>query len=162
MVAKRLPSQKRRLGIPAIPARNGRGVKTPFVGMGWGRGGRQEWVMPHPDALPNHDRAVIPEAKLSAYALNPDHEVGRHKARVFHAVLGMDQAQARQLETAIRDGLPQVPATRKHADQHGQRYVADVPVTGPAGTAMVRTCWIVRETGGVPQLTSVYVKEEQR
>ena len=43
----------------------------------------------HPDALPQHDKAVISAAKLRDYALNPDHPKGSDKARVFAMVLGM-------------------------------------------------------------------------
>jgi len=38
----------------------------------------------HPKALPNHQRAVIPENKLLRYALDPTHPRGRHKAVVFN------------------------------------------------------------------------------
>ena len=31
---------------------------------------------------------IIDENKFTAYALNPEHEVGRHKAYVFNQVLG--------------------------------------------------------------------------
>jgi hypothetical protein len=116
--------------------------------------------MSHPDALPNHEQAVIPEAKIDGYALNPEHTVGMHKARVFAAVLGMERGHAAQLASAIRDGLRHAPAIRRHADRHGQRYLVDLPVTGPNGTAMVRTCWIVRLQADEPHLTSVYVKED--
>jgi hypothetical protein len=119
-------------------------------------------MSPHPDALPNHEAADIPDAKLAGYALNQDHELGRHKARVFAAALGITQDNAALLRVAIRAGLPAAPAIKKHADRHGQRFEVDVSVTGPAGSAMVRTAWIVREAGGAPQLTSAYVKETPR
>jgi hypothetical protein len=38
--------------------------------------------------LPNGDQAVVDIAKLRDYCLNKDHLRGRHKARVFAAVLG--------------------------------------------------------------------------
>lgn len=116
----------------------------------------------HLEALPNHGAADIPDAKLAGYALNPDHELGRHKARVFASALGITQDNAELLHAAIRAGLPGAPAIKKHADRHGQRYEVDVLVTGPAGSAMVRTACIVREAGGAPQLTSAYVKEMPR
>jgi hypothetical protein len=39
--------------------------------------------------LTNGDRAVIDARKLANYALNPGNPVGRHKARVFGAFLGL-------------------------------------------------------------------------
>ncbi len=117
--------------------------------------------MTHPDALPGHEFAVIPDDKISGYALNPLHDVGQHKARVFAAMLGINRNNADILMAAIRAGIRAMPADRMHADHHGQRYKVDLPVTGPGGSAMVRTAWIVRVGGFVPHLTSVYVKERR-
>ena len=41
------------------------------------------------ERLPRADRAVVPREKLEGYLLNPEHEIGRHKARVFAATLGI-------------------------------------------------------------------------
>lgn len=41
--------------------------------------------------LPRAARAVVPVEKLHAYALDPGHRSGRHKARVFSSVLGIEQ-----------------------------------------------------------------------
>ena len=38
--------------------------------------------------LPNHEHAIIEDSKLIHYALNPQNELGRHKARVFESTLG--------------------------------------------------------------------------
>lgn len=44
--------------------------------------------------LPAGDRAVVDLAKLSEYALSPNHEEGKHKARVFAAALGIGSEHA--------------------------------------------------------------------
>ena len=46
---------------------------------------------PHPQAILNYQQVVIPRDKLEGYALNPDHDPGKHKARVFKAALGFEQ-----------------------------------------------------------------------
>lgn len=51
--------------------------------------------------LPNAAKAVVDKAKLSSYVLNPDHPVGRNKARVFRATLGVTQDDAGLLEAAL-------------------------------------------------------------
>jgi hypothetical protein len=48
-------------------------------------------VMP---ILKNGRVAVIERAKFTSYALDPTHEDGRHKARVFKAALGFDATNA--------------------------------------------------------------------
>ena len=41
--------------------------------------------------LPHALRAVVDVEKLRDYVLSPDHEHGRHKARVFLSALGIDR-----------------------------------------------------------------------
>ena len=118
--------------------------------------------LPSPDALPNHEAAVIQKAKLYGYALNPDHEVGRHKAAFFASALGITRDNAELLDEAIRSGIRSAKAIKKHADSHGQRYEVDITVTGPAGSAIVRTGWIVQKEGDAPRMISAYVKEKLR
>ncbi len=51
--------------------------------------------------LPNPERAFVDLAKLQDYCLNPEHQRGRHKARVFAAALGLTADQAEQLREAL-------------------------------------------------------------
>jgi len=44
--------------------------------------------------LPNAERAVADIEKLRDYALNPEHDEGQHKARVFLSALGFTQDDA--------------------------------------------------------------------
>jgi hypothetical protein len=50
--------------------------------------------------LPNGERADL-GMKLEDYALNPRHREGRHKARMFDAVLGITQTNREILRHAI-------------------------------------------------------------
>lgn len=109
--------------------------------------------------LPNYESAVIEEQKLSSYVLNPAHRVGGNKARRFKAALGFDLSNANLLEQAIRENLADTPVVFGLLDKHGQRYSVDMELTGPAGTAIVRTAWITEGTDLIPRLVSVYVKE---
>lgn len=114
---------------------------------------------PHPDALQRYAEAEIPANKLMGYALDPTHKTGSHKAVVFESALGFNQDNAALLEAQIRAGLPKVAAHQLQDSKHGEVFRADIPVTGPKGSAVVRTGWIVEFGGtGVPRLTTVYVK----
>jgi hypothetical protein len=44
--------------------------------------------------LPNGDQAIVEIVKLRDYCLSPTHPRGRHKARVFAAVLGLTDKDA--------------------------------------------------------------------
>lgn len=118
-------------------------------------------IVAHEDGrvLPGADAAIADPRKLSAYALaDPD------KARVFASALGMDAAHADDLRRQILDGVRGAPASRRQTDRHGERFQADVPVTGPNGRAVeVRTAWIYDRQDGrqaeAPRLVSAYIKD---
>ena len=113
--------------------------------------------------LVNADRAVIEEEKLVDYALNPDHVLGRHKARVFARALGFDGSNWRLLRSAILSELPQSPATRSSETPFGTKYEVRVTVTGPRGrTADVVTIWQYDKQGDgtqseAPRLVTLYL-----
>lgn len=51
--------------------------------------------------LPNGDQAIVEIVKLQEYCLSPTHPRGRHKARVFAAVLGLTADNAELLRDAL-------------------------------------------------------------
>ena len=51
--------------------------------------------------LPNAERVEVPIEKLRDYALNPLHDEGKHKARVFLATLGFTYADAETLRELV-------------------------------------------------------------
>ena len=102
---------------------------------------------------------VVEIAKLRDYCLSDTHPRGRHKARVFRSRLGLTANDAellrRTLLDAARDRQDDLQPT--DADEFGQRYVLDFPMTTAAGSAMVRSAWIVLARQDVLRLTSCYV-----
>jgi len=102
--------------------------------------------------------AVIDSRKLTRYCLDPDSRLGRHKARVFEAALGFDLSNHVGLIEAIRDGILVHEARQVGTTAHGELWQVDVPVTGPTGTASVRTGWIYEEGSDVPRLTTAFVR----
>ena len=102
---------------------------------------------PHPKALPNYEKAVIPRSKLEDYALNPAHKDGQHKARLFKSILGFEKADWQKLEKVILDELPYHEAVFSRVDKWGEFYSVSLMVVGPNGkTAVVQTIWKI-ETG---------------
>src|SRR5437016_5857604 len=93
--------------------------------------------------LPNSHKAVVGIAKLREYSLNPNHPVGKHKARVFKAALGLTPQDAewlreRALELALSDNFES-----GRVSVFGDKYVIDSVLEYEAKTALVRFCWIV-------------------
>jgi hypothetical protein len=100
--------------------------------------------------------------KLSEYCLNPDSPRGRHKARVFASVLGMTIADARTLRAKLLEAARTGEATAAEVDAYGRRYTIDFRMETLAGSATIRSGWIVLRGNKVPRLTTCFVKQRKR
>src|SRR5205085_616104 len=108
--------------------------------------------------LPNAERAVVDIAKLRDYSLNPAHDVGKHKARVFQSALGLTVSDAdwlrEQLLLATRTG----EAVAGAPSPFGKTYIIDMEISRAGQAAIVRTAWIIEYGKDFPRLTSCYVR----
>ena len=113
--------------------------------------------MPDPPRLPRASEARIPTEKLVAYALDPSHERGQHKARVFASALGITARDWRYLHDQILDSLADGIVRGTRVTPFGVAYEVVVIVDGLNGrTAPVVTTWMV-ERDAAPRLTSAWV-----
>jgi len=89
-------------------------------------------------------RVIIDPRKLTGYALDPDHPVGCHKARVFQQVLGFTRDNYEALLEQIEREALTADAILKRTDAYGNYYFVDIEIIGPQGQqAVVRTGWFV-------------------
>jgi len=107
--------------------------------------------------LPNGDQAVIDRRKLTDYALNPAHDDGKHKARLFRELLGIRPDNVDLLIEALQVAAAEGNAQVGHPDRYGQRYLLDFDLTGPTGRALIRSVWIVLAGDVVPRLVTCYI-----
>ena len=107
--------------------------------------------------MANGDQAVVDIAKLRDYCLNPDHRVGRFKARVFAAALGLTAADAPLVATWLVDAARHEDAQTGRKDSYGQRYTVDFSAKHRGHAARVRSCWIVLTAEDFPRLVTCYV-----
>ncbi|MDX2076396.1 MAG: hypothetical protein SFZ02_08180 [bacterium] len=107
--------------------------------------------------LQNPHKAIIPLEKLSEYALNPEHDEGKHKARVFKSALGLTQNDAPFLQKVIQEIIFTHEAKHESSNDYGERYVIDFELTTSVGTAIIRTAWIIRFSEDFPRLTTCYI-----
>ena len=107
--------------------------------------------------MPNPDRAVVDIEKLRDYCLNTAHPRGRHMARVFLASLGLTADGAEQLPDSLLAAACSEAAVPAEWDDYGRRYVVDFAMSGPTGSALLRSSWIIRRGENFPRLTSCYV-----
>ena len=110
--------------------------------------------------LPNAERALVDIRKLRDYSLNPEHDEGKHKARVFKAALGFTRADAEKLREMVIDAARTEDAQLGKRIPHGQMYVVDFTTPGLHANVTIRTAWIVEVDTDFPRLVSCYVREE--
>jgi hypothetical protein len=108
--------------------------------------------------LPNSEAAYIDIRKLRDYSLNPNHDRGKHKARLFLAILGLDTDEVEELQALILEAIQVYEAIPADTDDYGQRYIVDFPLTRNQNTANIRTTWIIRPDETFPRLTSCYIR----
>jgi hypothetical protein len=107
--------------------------------------------------LPNPDRAIIDDQKLTGYCLNLNHADGQHKAYVFQSALGMGLDEMEVLKVALQEAVRADDAVLGKSNQYGQRYVIDFLMTRVEKQAMIRSVWIVRYDEDFPRLVTCYV-----
>lgn len=107
--------------------------------------------------LPNGDRAEVDLRKLSDDCLSPTHPVGKHKATVFRAALGLTASEA----PTLREWIPQAAiageADFERGDEFGERYRLDFAIATSSGRAPVRSAWIIQKGEDFPRLMTCYV-----
>ena len=107
--------------------------------------------------LPNPEKAIIDNQKLTGYCLNLNHADGKHKARVFKSALNLDINNVDELKAALIKAVKNndaVPGTR---NQYGQKYFIDFPLTRGERTATIHSVWIVKNQEDFPRLVTCYI-----
>ena len=107
--------------------------------------------------LPNAEKAVVDIGKLRDYCLNPNHEVGGNKARVFAAALNLYAKDVFVLRLALLEAVKTNEAVLGVANEFGQRYIVDFDMEYYGKTARIRSIWIIDTGSEIPRLISSYV-----
>jgi hypothetical protein len=118
-------------------------------------GAPREPRTPRDTNLPDFSNPDIDPKKITDYAMNPDHPVGSNKYRVINSTTGLDTGDAARIEQQIRDGVHDGTPIKGRADEYGQRWAVDVPLTGPTGSIVVRTAWILDIGSSTPRLVTI-------
>ena len=107
--------------------------------------------------LPDGESAIVEIEKIRDYCLSWEHPRGRHKARVFHSLLGMTVAHAEDLRAALIDAAKEGNAILGASDQYGVRYIIDFNLKHGERAVLLRSCWIVRSGEIVPRFVTCYI-----
>ena len=107
--------------------------------------------------LPNGDRAIVDIMKLHDYCLNLLHPVGRHKARVFQATLGIGREDADALHMILLAVARDEDTLPAQEDEDGNRYGIEFPLNHGGRRALIRSIWIIRKIEDFLRLATCYV-----
>jgi hypothetical protein len=104
----------------------------------------------------------MPIEKLRDYALDPNHPLGKNKARVFRAALGIGRGEAEMLSQILESSLPRSPAVEGLKTPYGQHWTTYHEIVGLSGQPVVVTAaWIYSvEQADVPVLISCYIEPQ--
>nr|WP_258544712.1 DUF6883 domain-containing protein [Micromonospora provocatoris] len=116
---------------------------------------------PHDPDAPDFRNPEIDTRKITSYAMNPEHPVGKNKYRVINAATGLGPDDAATIEQQIREGVHIGTPIAGKADQYGRRWSVDLPLTGPSGTILVRTAWILDADASAPRLVTISFPPKQ-
>jgi hypothetical protein len=106
--------------------------------------------------LPYAENAVVDIRKLRDYCLNPEHKVGKDKARLFSSALGMTADNAEELRQVLLKIVKNHEVKLGRQDEHGQRYTLDFEISWHNRKATLRSGWIIETGSEIPRLTTCY------
>lgn len=106
--------------------------------------------------IPNAENAVVDIRKLRDYCLNPEHDEGKHKARLFLSILGMTADNAEELRQILLEVVKTQEARLGRQDEFGQRYTLDFPLEWQNRSGIIRSGWMIEHGLDIPRLTTCY------
>jgi len=108
--------------------------------------------------LPAGEQAVVEDAKLLDYVLNPEHPVGRHHAGLFERLLGITRVNFEVLKDQLLQAAMIVEVEPGRPSPFGEKFEMRCPVRGPLGTRPVLAVWMREEGQASPRLITCYVE----
>ena len=118
--------------------------------------GIQERRNSRTNLLPYAENAVVDIHKLRDYCLNPEHDDGKHKARLFLSILGMNTDHAEELWQILLEIVKTGEVRLGRQDTFGQRYTLDFSLEWQNRSATLRSGWIIEHGSTIPRLTTCY------
>ncbi len=106
--------------------------------------------------IPNAENAVVDIRKLRGYCLNPAHDDGKHKARLFSSIVGMTADNAEELRQILLEVIQTHEAELGRRDELGQRYILDFSIQWQNRSPTLRSNWIIEHDSEIPRLTTCY------
>jgi len=106
--------------------------------------------------LPNAERAIVADLKLTGYLLSTTHKEGKGKASVFFSH-GFHLEFADKLRKALKKVAISNPVSKSFETEHGMKFVIEGLLETQDGRRIfLRTIWMIDPGGTIPHLVSAY------
>lgn len=105
--------------------------------------------------LPNFDNVFIPDEKISGYCLNPRHERGQHKAKIFKSVFGITEDDAELLKSEIIKNLGRFEILSQSKNKFGRIYTVLMEVRIFNKGGKICTAWMIENGTDFPRFIVV-------
>ena len=103
--------------------------------------------------IPGVEHALI-SREVVGYLLNPDHPDGASKARLL-AHAGFDITRPEELEQALTAQHLSSDAREGKRSPFGTKYEVTGPLSGPKGSVMATSIWMIRYGESFPRLITL-------
>ena len=106
--------------------------------------------------LPNAERAVVPDRKITHYLLSTAHRGGQHKAK-FSSSFGFKLETWEELASALLNHARHHEVVEIIPTPFGRNYVVEGPLPAPDGrTPKVRVVWFIANREETATLATAY------
>jgi|SRR3954453_13402978 hypothetical protein len=110
--------------------------------------------------LPNDDKAIVPDAKITDYLLSENHRDGRHKAAFFRLFGYRRSAWRRLQDDLLKQASHDVIAIE--SSPFGMRYVIEGIIHTPGGREpRIRTVWFIEHDLDIARLVTAYPAKQR-
>jgi hypothetical protein len=107
--------------------------------------------------LPNHEKCVVSEAKITKYLLNLESEHGKSKARFFLAFGFTIEAWQVLADALKRHAAEHEISNILMREEFGANYVVEGVLITPDGrNPEIRVIWAIDKGDDIPRLVSAY------
>jgi hypothetical protein len=106
--------------------------------------------------LPNYEKAVVSETKITGYLLSIKHREGRSKAEFF-TQLGFTADAWEELVSALLRHVAENEVAKMEDSPFGKRYIVEGELFGSGGRkAIIRSVWFVETGEDIPRFVTAY------
>jgi hypothetical protein len=106
--------------------------------------------------LPNADKAIIEDSKLTEYILSPVHPIGRFKAAFFRG-LGYTIANREAFKKQLQKLALSENISSTEKIHYGTKFIIEGEIESSTGKSVkVVTIWVILKDEDIPRFVTVY------